>query len=408
MKILLISYWFVPSSVSNAKRPYYMARTWLEAGHSVDVVTSYAGWDRGQKEILEHAHVFIKRMEDPYDGIYRKLRGRAKSLFQRICMALTWPDEHLLWSLALLFRIRTKPYDRVVLFVRPESLFLFAWLKQVNRTWMVDCQESFLPERVKMRRSPLQHLLLPCFMKLQKTVFKRASTITFTSQSSMDAYVDQNWINPDKCVYFPLFYDDTVPSCSLVNRDRFVLLYTGSFGRIWGRSPEAIFRAMRHFFERNPEVQGRFEFHFYGKWYAEHSPLISKYSLRRVVHLHSPVPYDEYLKLIRSASVLLLVAAKEDNLFVPSKMMDYMATERPILALVPEESETSAILKSAGLAAFITSERNWERCSELLEMLWTEWNNKNEVRDSSACRTLFSWSAYKQRIEALVKVNEHE
>ena len=381
-----------------------MAKTFLEEGWSVDVISSFAGMLPGQCEIKTHKNLNLRRVEDVQDAICRRLKGRLKIVVERGFKALMWPDEYVAWALRILFLIKPKSYDRIVLCVRPESLLLFAWLKGISDKWIVDCQESFLPERVRLRRSPVQQLLLGAFVGLQKKVFNKAGRVFFTSESSRRAYVEQEIIAEEKTKYLSLFYDDSVGSHNhdVLPTEKFVIEYPGRFGRIWGRTPEPFLRALALFLSRNPEAHSSTVFCFHGPWFEDHTQIIHELGLDDVVEIHPPVPYRDYLKLLSSATVLLLVAAKEDNLFVPAKMMDYFATGRPILSFVPPESETHAILRQAGMDEYAVGEADAEQGSRNIEKLWKKWRNGNLSTDQNRCPEKWAWSNKKADILNMV------
>jgi glycosyltransferase involved in cell wall biosynthesis len=399
LKILLISYWFAPASISNAKRPYYLARTLLDAGHSVEVLASFAGMESSHGELVEQEKLFIRRLEDPLDWISRFLKGRWRELAGRIFMALGWPDEYVLWALRALRYVQTDAFDRILVFVRPESLFLLPLFKGASKKWRVDCQESFLPERVKLRRSPVQHLLLPLFMRIQRQAFAQVGKVAFTSERSRQEYIRQGWIDSAKSEYLPLFFDDTVffGRRDLFPSDKFIILYPGRFGRIWGRSPESFFRALSLFLSRRPEARSAVEFHFYGPWYSEHSPLIGKYGLVDVVYLHPSVPYEEYRSLIASATLLLLVVAREDDCFIPAKMMDYFATGRPILTFAPQGAEVRDILFEAGHGEGVVEESEVDVATNILDLLWRRWQEGAD-KDCGGVVSRWRWSALSSRL----------
>src|SRR6185295_1202352 len=67
---------------------------------------------------------------------------------------------------------------------------------------------------------------------------------------------------------------------------------------------------------------------------------------------------------------LLLVVSAAHNLFMPSKIVDYFGARRPILALVPKESEMRRVLDTAGFADFACDEFDIANGAAALERLW--------------------------------------
>jgi glycosyltransferase involved in cell wall biosynthesis len=66
------------------------------------------------------------------------------------------------------------------------------------------------------------------------------------------------------------------------------------------------------------------------------------------VRVLSPVSYEESLKLMRSADGLIVIdAPDEQNVFFPSKLVDYLGAEKPILAITPPGT-SERIVRDAG------------------------------------------------------------
>ncbi|MBR0883958.1 glycosyltransferase involved in cell wall biosynthesis [Bradyrhizobium japonicum] len=119
------------------------------------------------------------------------------------------------------------------------------------------------------------------------------------------------------------------------SRDRFVIRYVGTlFGR---RTPEPFFGAVRSLLARRPELASVFSLELVGP--VEPAMLISDAasSLPNGMIDNAPhVGYLESLRYMAGADLLVLIEADvKANLFLPSKLADYVGSGSPILALVP-------------------------------------------------------------------------
>ena len=99
------------------------------------------------------------------------------------------------------------------------------------------------------------------------------------------------------------------------------------------------------------------------------------------------------------------MAAKEDNLFVPAKMMDYFAAGRPILAFVPQESETCMILNEANMDEYVSDEQDVEQGSRNLEKLWGKWRKRELPSSRSPCVGKWAWSNKRVEIIRMISGN---
>jgi len=95
MRLLVITHTFPPSRHTNAKRPYYLVKGFLNAGWQVDIITGSLGMENGAAETVVHPALRIIRLKDPVEQLCRKFAGHP-SLFRFVSLAingLLWPDE---------------------------------------------------------------------------------------------------------------------------------------------------------------------------------------------------------------------------------------------------------------------------------------------------------------------------
>jgi hypothetical protein len=266
-------------------------------------------------------------------------------------------------------------YDRVLANVFPASVLLAGRTPGlVDSNWVIDLQEptSTLYSQ-HPRRSPLQRAWLPRTIRLERDTMGQAGRVIFTAKSNLNASLDLKLVDPAKTVHIPFFYDASVfdtPAPPVA--DRFEIAYFGLFDWRGERSPETFLRSLAKFLERHPEARPRSRFAFYGAWLQEHNRFIEELKLQEVVSLSPAVPYEEYLQKLRASPVLLLVVAREHNLYMPSKIVDYFGARRPILAFVNRQAEMREVLDSAGMADFACDEFDVEAGALALGRLWEQ------------------------------------
>lgn len=381
MRIAIITIAFPPSSHSNGKRPFYLAKGFLEAGWSVDVYTSNLRCDRGYDEVLRHENLNIVRVDDP---LVRGLEFiRPISFLYRLAVGITnvlvWPDFYVLWSKRVIKILAAKRnYDRVLAFVFPPSIYLASKRKSmIDERWIFDLQESVTPQlRVVPRRSPLQKILQPRLVKLEKDALSKAGHIVFTAETNLNAYVKQRLVDMNKIHHIPYFYEFNEFCQTDIEQNKiFEICYFGAFDWRGNRSPRVFFTSLAKFLELYPEARSLTSFSFYGHWLPDHDDLLHELKLVDVVKIGSAVPYREYLQLLASASVLLLIVAREHNLFMPSKIVDYFGARRPVLAFVPADSEMHRVLEKAGMADQAVGEKDVAGGVKALEALWLSYSS---------------------------------
>lgn len=380
MRILVLTHTFPPSRHSNAKRPYYLVKGLLEAGWDVEVWTSQLGMEHGDVESAHHPGLKVLRIDDPIFRWRPSLthRGRLARWYSLITAALLWPDSCGLWSrkIARNCRSRSNCFDRVLAFVFPSSLLLCGAVRGlVDGRWVFDYQESVSPQlRLVPRRSPVQKWGTPRLERLERATLHQAGRVVFTTESNRDAYLAAGLVPEEVTRHVPYFYDDAVfkgKGGTTGVDSGFEIRYFGGFDLRGDRNPATFLSALAAFLERNPEARAQTKFVFHGAWLTEHDQLVLDLELTDVVAIRAAVGYEEYLALLKSSPVLLLVVSAAHNLFMPSKIVDYFGAGRPILAFLPAESEMHRVLDAVGMAEFACGERNAEAGVKALERLWS-------------------------------------
>lgn len=125
------------------------------------------------------------------------------------------------------------------------------------------------------------------------------------------------------------------------------LVYTGNI-YAGARDPSRLFEAIVQL-GGAPALASRLHLHFYGNRPVEVLAQCKALGLDGIVSFHGNVGYQESLRAAATADVLLLLDAPSDvNVFLPSKIVDYLMLDLPILGLTPEAGASAAILRKAG------------------------------------------------------------
>jgi glycosyltransferase involved in cell wall biosynthesis len=399
MRLLALTHTFPPSRHSNAKRPYYLVKGFLDAGWEVDVFTSNLGVPEGEPELPPMAGLRVFRREAIIDRLMRKTKGH-ELLFRLTVYGITglvWPDGYTWWSLRTLRAARRQAaYDRTLVFILPASLLLSGVFRgMAGPHWIFDYQESVIPQyRRQLRRSPLQRALLPLLEKLERHTLHKAARVVFTADTNRQTYIREGLVPEAATTHLPYFYDAEVfrDSATAISSN-LEIVYFGTFDFRGARSPETFLHSLARFVAKYPDARSRTRFVFYGTWLAEHTRFVEELGLQEVVSIRGSVPHQDYLEKVKQSPVLLLVVSSAHNLFMPSKIVDYFGARRPILAFVPRASEMRGVLEQAGMADFVCDEFDVEAGVAALERLWQR--HQSRTITASAEKTRF-WSSETQ------------
>jgi glycosyltransferase involved in cell wall biosynthesis len=133
--------------------------------------------------------------------------------------------------------------------------------------------------------------------------------------------------------------------------DKIVIRHVGTlFGR---RTPEPFFQAIAEMLIRRPELADCLSVELVGK--IEAAMLISATAKKlpaNLVQVAPEVGYLDSLNLMKAADLLVLIEADvEHNLFVPSKLFDYVGSGTPILGVVPPGASRDVLSSLGGWQA---------------------------------------------------------
>lgn len=114
------------------------------------------------------------------------------------------------------------------------------------------------------------------------------------------------------------------------------------------RRVEPLYGGLERFLAVRPEAREEIRVEFAGRYAGNVLPEVPP-ALAGVVSFEPSMPPDRVRHWMGEADVALLVEADmEDGIFFPSKLSDYLAGGRPILALSPRRGVTADLLASGG------------------------------------------------------------
>jgi hypothetical protein len=123
------------------------------------------------------------------------------------------------------------------------------------------------------------------------------------------------------------------------------MVYTGRFYQD-ARTPEPFFEALARL-SRTRSLEGRLSVLMIGPFVTAFRDRVSASGLDSVVTLRDRVPPEEARQAAADADVLLVIDApsRGPSLFLPSKVVDYLAFTKPILGVTPLDGATADLLR---------------------------------------------------------------
>lgn len=127
---------------------------------------------------------------------------------------------------------------------------------------------------------------------------------------------------------------------------KFTIAHIGSL--LSERNPKNLWKAIKELVKENKDFKESFQLNLIGIVSDDVLQSIYEHDLKQFVNYIGYVNHKEAIKLQMQSRVLLLIEidSEDTKAIIPGKLFEYMASETPILAIGPEDSDVEKILKS--------------------------------------------------------------
>lgn len=369
-RLLVLSYDLPP--VASAESILVSKRLAGLSGWEVDAVcanheTHHVAIDSSLQDYIKRYLKTVVRVSPP-EWIQSLPKGRMPTGRLKILGML--PDERVYTNPSMLKHLKSLDilkYDTILSWSNWVSVHLVAakikakypsvrWVSHFSDPWVDNPYKSFGFFTKYINR------------RMEKKVFTHSDSILFTSDESIEEVMKNYSLEiTKKAVCVPHGFDKTLyPTLtSGGRRDKIVLRHIGAF---YGpRQPFVFFDALK-LLER--DVLQRISVELIGS--IQHPDHVREQlggSLRDVVTIKPSVDYMKSLYLMKEADILFLIdAPAERSIFFPSKLVDYMGAQKPILGIV-SEGASKRILNEIGAhtAAIDNPQEIMRKILELIE-----------------------------------------
>jgi len=229
--------------------------------------------------------------------------------------------------------------------------------------------------------------------RLEHSVIERADLLVFTSRETADLVMEK--YKPAlraKVRIVPHAYEPDLFSGAPDNDGgRLVIRYLGDL--YLSRTPKPLFRALEILAVKEPDLLQKFRFEIVGD---VHDLNLEQMGLSQLpeglVVIRPRVNYCDSLSMMTSAAGLMVIDApvpkNSESVFLPSKLIEYVGADRPIIGLTPPGTASYLISKLGGWVADPGSaEQVAEAVRQFLSFIWERRDNlvtgwgRSEVRE---------------------------
>jgi glycosyltransferase involved in cell wall biosynthesis len=183
--------------------------------------------------------------------------------------------------------------------------------------------------------------------KMERMVIRDANAVMFVSEETRSLVMKKyppEWAARAHVIPHCFEPIPLQKSIKTISRMPLRLVYTGGFYGL--RTPVNLFKSIGEI-NREENLQGRLEVILAGSGTELYAGQIPYFGLEGIVKISPVVPYHESLKIAGQADVLLVIDApsRDVNVFLPSKLVEYMAFQKPIFGITPTNGATANLLR---------------------------------------------------------------
>lgn len=397
--VLIIAYYWPPAGGPGVQRWLKFVKYLPEYGIKPIVYVpenaAYPIIDHGLiKEIPKDVIILKKPIKEPYKFASFFSRKKTKtissglikaakkqSFIEKILLYIRGnyfiPDARIGWvnpSVAYLCKyIKQHPVDAIITTGPPHSMHLIGMelQKRFAIKWFADFRDPWTTigyhKELKLTdKSACKH------KQLEKEVLNTADVIITTSYTTKKEF--------EKITTKPIHvitngYDIETIEKPLLD-DRFTISHIGSL--LSQRNPRILWKALKEILKENEQFRKDFQLQLIGKVSSEILETINEFKLDSYLKIVGYVSHNEALKYQRSSQILLLIEVDsiETIGIIPGKLFEYMAAERPILAIGPEGSDLAELIKNTNTGKYF----NYTDLEEVKNFILNSYNdylNKN-------------------------------
>ncbi len=353
-KVLIIANQFPPMGGSGVQRSVKFVKHLRSFGWEPVVLTRSAGNMPVKDETL---------LKDIPEGIkiYRTKPYEApelKGVFRipgKVLGKLTIPDSAYFWYKAsrkkALEIIKEEGIDCVYTTSAPYSDHLLGLYikKKTGLKWVVDFRDEWTNNPYTLD-APYNPVRTKIEKNMEHSVVTTADRLIANSPVMRANFIKNNGISGDNFFVIPNGYDkDDFQGLNLTppKNSIFTLVYTGAlYGR---RKPDIFFAALSELIAEGKIDKNKIKVQLIGNYHKDKlQAQIDGFGLKGVVEIVGYVPHDECIKRQLSADSLLLIegGGRGADAFYTGKVFEYMNTNRPVLALLPNGVAKDLVVKS--------------------------------------------------------------
>lgn len=224
------------------------------------------------------------------------------------------------------------------------------WIAQFYDPWSDNPYRKFKTE--KYRKKDLQ---------MEKLVAEHANAIIHTNEVIKDVWSERYGSKVEKkMTVMPMSYESELYQKAEVfqpkkRQGKFVISYIGKL--FFDRNLKDVVEAMTVVRSKGIDIEDKLTIRIIGEIHQEDINRIKEAGMDRVFEIIGYLPQNQLEKYyLESDAFLVIDSPQVQNVFFPSKLLDYFIYKRLIIGITPEKGVTHDLLKDSGNPVFNNSD----------------------------------------------------
>lgn len=372
-KVLIISYYWIPSGGAGVQRWVKFAKYLRGFGYEPIIFTpenpEYPSIDHSfEKDIAADIQVIKTPIWEPYD-LYRTVMGKKGEAInagfisenkksgwkEKLSITLRGnfliPDPRRFWikpSVAFLKKyLIAHPVDAIISTGPPHSMHMIGlgvkehfphlpWIADFRDPWTnIDFYDElnlgFLSDKIHRN--------------MERQVVQSADCVLTVSQGWMDGFVK---LKPRKYKVIGNGFDHAdIPESASVLDTKFSISHIGTLNA--ARNPMALWQALSALCNENKDFAADLQIQLIGKVDFSVMEALQVLKLNRFLKKNDYLPHQQAIAHQQSSQLLLLLINRSQNAngILTGKFYEYMASQRPILAIGPVDGDAAEVLRDS-------------------------------------------------------------
>ncbi len=434
-RVLIITYYWPPAGGSGVQRWLKMSKYLPLYGWKPIIYTpSNPEMPNVDETLLEDVsseiEVLTSTIWQPYD-IFRWLFRKKKSErmgsagFSQDTKTSTWktklafflrgnlcvPDPKIFWkrkSVKVLDRyLQSKKIDAIISTGPPHSMHLIAMEihKKHYIPWLADFRDPWTGIDYYQELN-----LLPFIDKIyksqEKKVLRTANCVVAVTDGCKQEFEQ---IGGRKVEVVLNGYDEQdFPQKSIELRKYFTLCYSGVL--FPKRNNSKFWQVLVEKINEEPQFKSNFRLEFVGRVDAAVKEEIQSIGLSDHTIFHGYLSHDKCISILQSAHHPLLMSSPlfGSPIFLTGKIYEYIATQKPLIALEAPEGEVCNLMKKYPIGYFIDYD-NKEQMRQVIDLLFDNYlKGEYKLNNPSTVQPFTRRGQAKEIGELLNKITQHE